>query len=388
MLKKAKLSVILCGLFIFAAGAGFAKELPRLIIFHSPTCHKCLVVKNTIIPEIEKEFKGRIAIEYRDIDEEDNYIYFFSLEEKYKNKIELKVPSFFMEGEFLMDKGQLREGLRALIMRSLDKIHKEEELKSVNIKEFFKRFKLLGVIIAGLEDGFNPCAFTVIVFFISFLALQGYRRRELVAIGSCFILSVFVTYFLIGLGIFNFLYSLKGFWVVTRGLTLFIGILSIALGALAVYDFLKFKRTGSAEGMILQLPKAVKNQIHSVIGMHYRKTKEMRDAGQNAHIGRLILSALVTGFLICLLEAVCTGQLYLPTISFILKTTDLKFQAFSYLLIYNIMFIAPLLAIFVFALAGVSSAQFSKFMARHLALIKILMAVLFFGLGIFLIWRL
>jgi len=96
---------------------------------------------------------------------------------------------------------------------------------------------------------------------------------------------------------------------------------------------------------------------------------------------------LITGFLVSLLEAVCTGQTYLPTITFILKTTTLKLHALAYLVIYNLMFVVPLFIIFIFALLGITSGQFSNFLKKHLLLIKLLMAILFFGLGIFLIWR-
>ena len=104
-------------------------------------------------------------------------------------------------------------------------------------------------------------------------------------------------------------------------------------------------------------------------------------------LGRLLFSALVTGFLVSLLEAVCTGQVYLPTISFVLKSTTLKLAALGYLLLYNIMFIAPLIVIFVLALLGTTSQQFWGFLKKHLGLIKILMVILFFGLGIYLLWR-
>jgi cytochrome c biogenesis protein CcdA len=211
-------------------------------------------------------------------------------------------------------------------------VAERQGLPKVGLVEFFQRFTLLGIIIAGLEDGINPCAFTVIVFFISYLALQGYKRRQLIAIGLTFISTVFIAYLLIGLGLFNFLYALKGFWVVTKIINLSIGIFSILLGALALYDFFKFRKTGQTEGLLLQLPKAVKDQIHSVIGLHYRKSK---DKSTEVNIFRLILSAVFTGFLVTLLEAVCTGQLYLPTITFILKTSHLKLQAFAYL-IYSI----------------------------------------------------
>ena len=101
----------------------------------------------------------------------------------------------------------------------------------------------------------------------------------------------------------------------------------------------------------------------------------------------MIASAFITGFLVSLLEAVCTGQAYIPTISFILKTTPLKRQAIEYLLLYNLMFIVPILIIFAFSVLGVSSGQFSKFFKKHLLKIKIIMAVSFFGFGAFLIWR-
>jgi len=123
------------------------------------------------------------------------------------------------------------------------------------------------------------------------------------------------------------------------------------------------------------------------VGLHYRINKKEEGTTSKSHFFKLILSALITGFLISLLEAVCTGQAYLPIIAFILKTTNLKLQSFAYLIVYNLMFIMPLLIIFTFALLGVTSAQFSNVLKRHLLTIKILMAILFFSLGAFLILR-
>jgi len=135
------------------------------------------------------------------------------------------------------------------------------------------------------------------------------------------------------------------------------------------------------------LPKTIKERIHKVVGFFYRKNSQEKLDKSKPGLNKLVFSALITGFLVSLLEAVCTGQLYLPTISFVLKSSTLKLQALGYLLLYNFMFIVPLIAILILALLGVSSLQFSGFLKKHLGLIKILMAVLFFGLGIFLIWK-
>jgi cytochrome c biogenesis protein CcdA len=61
---------------------------------------------------------------------------------------------------------------------------------------------------------------------------------------------------------------------------------------------------------------------------------------------RLAVYSFVTGLLVSILEAVCTGQVYLPTIAYVLKRTHLWVEALGYLLLYNIMFIAPLFVVF------------------------------------------
>ena len=88
-----------------------------------------------------------------------------------------------------------------------------------------------------------------------------------------------------------------------------------------------------------------------------------------------------------MLEAVCVAKIYLPTIVFVLKTTNLKLKALSYLLLYNLLFVVPLLIIFCFALTGTTAERFQKILKGHLGLVKILMGVMFLGMGVFLIWR-
>ena len=379
--------LIFLAFFIFAYAQTYAdNELPKLTVFSSPSCHRCMQVKNELMPQIEREFEGRLLVEYLDISVIENYKLLLSLEEKYKAKIKNTWPVFYFEGNFLNAEGRVRDNLKKLIAKSLNKnnLEDKENLPAIDLIAHFKTFQPLAIIMAGLTDGINPCAFTVIVFFISFLSLQGYKKKELTIIGLVFIFAVFITYLLIGMGLFGFFYRLKGFWLISKILNFSVGVFSIILGIFALYDFFKFKKTQETEGLLLQLPKAIKVQIHSIIGLHYRRN------GANISkppIFKLASSALTTGILISILEAICTGQVYLPTITFVLKTTPLKLAALGYLLLYNLMFIVPLLIIFIFALWGVTSEQFSKLFKKHLLAIKILMAILFFGLGIFLLWR-
>jgi cytochrome c biogenesis protein CcdA len=363
------------------------RRLPKLLIFHSPSCHQCLEAKKKIIPEIEQEFSGKILIEYWDVTDIENYKMLLSLREKAGQDAKISLPVFYFEGHFLDNQTPIVDTLKKLIADSRGRKHHINNLPKTDLIAHFKNFKPLAIISAGLIDGINPCAFTVMVFFISYLALQGYIKGELIVIGLTFIFAVFTSYVLIGLGLFTFLYRLKGFWLVMKIFNLSVGILSITLGVFALYDFFKFKKTKSTDGLLLQLPAVLKHRIHSVIGTHYRDTKTKGGSVTKKNTLRLVYTCFATGFLVSILEAVCTGQVYLPTIAFVLKTSHLKLEALGYLLLYNIVFVVPLLIIFLFALLGITSEQFSLFLKRHLALVKTLMAILFFALGIYLIWR-
>ena len=382
---RISLIAIICGLFLSVSALSQAGVARRLVVFFSPNCHACIQAEKTVIPKVAKEYAGRVEMEFRDITNVENYKFLLSLKAARKDTSIIAIPLFYFEGNFMVGAKSVQE-LRNFIEASLYNPPVPFPETIVDLYENFNSFSPLVIFSAGLIDGINPCAFTVIVFFMSFLALQGYRKRELAVIGLTFIFAVFLTYLLLGVGIFQFLYRLEGFFLVSRIINFAVGIFSIVLSFLAVYDFYKFKKTGQSEGLTLQLPQAVKNQIHAVIGMHYRKNPAQKEGEKRGNISKLVISAFITGFLVSLLEAVCTGQTYLPTIVFILKAYK-SFRAFVYLLVYNLLFITPLLVIFLCAILGVTSGDFGAFMKKRMGLIKILMAILFFGLGVFLIWR-
>lgn len=243
--------------------------------------------------------------------------------------------------------------------------------------ERFLSFGLFTVLGAGLIDGINPCAFTVLVFFISFLNFVGYRRRELLILGGVFILSVFLTYILIGIGLFKFVQSLESFSLVSNIVYKGIAGLSIVLGLYSVYDWYIYKKTGNPEEVKLKLPNFIKLKIQKIIQNASRnRSKTLFD---------LSGAVFVSGFAVSLLESVCTGQTYVPTISYVLRTPHLRSAAMLNLVLYNLMFILPLTLILGISLTGVTSEVFSKWTRGHLGKVKLLTAALFFLLGILLL---
>ncbi len=240
------------------------------------------------------------------------------------------------------------------------------------ILDRFRHFGLLGVAAAGLLDGINPCSFAVLIFFISYLAFTGRKRWEILAVGVAYTFADFLVYFLIGAGALSFLMGLKALPVVSR---VFYWIALAAGLVLAVYnfrDFLKARR-GDFSGMDLQLSTAAKQRVHRVIR-------------ERIGAGGLVAGAFVTGLITSVLEFACTGQVYLPTIAFVAKVAPLRAQAYSYLLLYNLMFEVPMIATFVIAFWGVSSKAIGDWAKRSVPAVKLATALLFLGMSAVLLY--
>lgn len=182
---------------------------------------------------------------------------------------------------------------------------------------------------------------------------------------------MFLTYLLIGLGFFKALYSLKAIYWLNRALYKGLAFLCLLLGILALLDYISYRETQDYKAQILQLPTSLKKRINQVFGWLRKREREA--------VWKLVCIAFVVGLLVSILECACTGQIYIPTIT--LMMAQEKVKAFFFLILYNLMFVMPLIAVFLIALLGVSSQTISGFLKRHLGIIKIFMAFLFFFLA-------
>jgi hypothetical protein len=249
----------------------------------------------------------------------------------------------------------------------------QEALKSGEQKiiERFKKFGLTTVLVAGFIDGLNPCAFATIVFLVSYLSFLGKKSKEILIYGLTFTFGVFIAYLIAGMGLMAGFRQLSGFPMITKGIYLVIAIFAFVLGILSFYDYLLFRR-GQMAKMKLQLPMALKKKVHGIIRVQTRSPK----AG--------FIGTFALGFIIAGTEVVCTGQLYLPTIGYIMTIPKLRVYAFFNLVLYNLMFIIPLVGIFVAAFFGVTSERMALVTKERTGTVKLLTAILFIGLGVFL----
>jgi len=188
------------------------------------------------------------------------------------------------------------------------------------------------VLVAGLADGFNPCAFTVLLLFISSLlaaaqarGIQGTTslRARVIGLGSIYIASVFLTYLALGVGLLSTVDLFT-----QRHLPARLGaVLSIVLGLWMLKDYF-----APELGFRLEAPGVV-------VGW------------ARASARRMTVPALVAGgVLIGLCTVPCSGAVYLAVLA-LLAAQPSALAGFGYLVLYNVLFVLPLAGILLAASA-------------------------------------
>jgi glutaredoxin len=362
------------------SGTATAQKPIYLAYFEKAGCQEC--ARTTYDLGVVKERYPQVVVESFSIEDKENKARNEWLSAKYgvPEEKRLSSPMVFVGQDVLIGSEANLDNLLAVVDKyaqtgaertwsDFDPAQAEQSLV-----ERFKSFGVLTILGAGLIDGLNPCAFATLVFFISYMAFTGRRGRDILLVGISFALGVFLTYLLVGVGLLQVVQSLSFFTALGRWVYLFTGLLCVVLAAFTFRDFFK-ARKGQASEMTLKLPRALQQRIHKVIR-------------ENAQVRAFVAVAFVTGFVVSLIELACTGQVYLPTIMFVLSVPKLATQAFFCLLLYCLMFILPLVVVFVLSYLGTTSEQLGRFVNRHTATIKFVTGLVFTGLALWMTWTL
>ena len=358
------------------------QQIPSIYVaeFYEPGCHDCERAEQ-LLNQISFEYP-QIEIKKIDISSPEGVTIAEQLGEMYgvSEYDRLLVPVIYIGDDYYLRDEITYENIIGTIEKIKDeeipppweRVQEDKSSVQDRLVERFQSFGVGAIAVSGLIDGINPCAFATIIFFISYLTLVNRQGKELLWVGGIFTLAVFLTYFLIGTGALKVVTTLsflplarKIFCFVTAGI-------GIILGTISLLDYIKFKKTGQSSEATLQLPPKIKQLIHSTI----RKNVKTR---------HFVIMAAVTGFLVSILELACTGQIYLPTLIFISHVPELRANALIYLLVYNLMFVVPLIIVFLFTYWGTSSQQWAEITKKNFGKMKLLMTILFFGLAILLI---
>ncbi len=215
------------------------------------------------------------------------------------------------------------------------------------------------VLMSGLVDGLNPCAFAVLLFFVAFLYSIRRSTKQIWVMGMTYIAGIYLIYLSIGLGLFQAItISTQPHFIAKVAAWLI-----IALGALAVVQYffpsLPFR---------FHLPSFSKSKIREWL------TKATLPA------------SFVAGIIVGLCTFPCSGGIYVAVIG-MLTVQSSFWQGLGYLIMYNIMFVVPLLVI-LFAIGNKKSAtRVELWEKKNASMFKLISGIVMLVLGvIILVW--
>ena len=213
---------------------------------------------------------------------------------------------------------------------------------------------LLTVITTAAIDSINPCAIGVLILMISVMLAGKQSTSRMLLLGSLYVFSVFVVYLLAGLGLLYFLSTIP-LWV-TEYVSITVGTLIVFAGILEIKDFFWYGRWFS-----LAIPGKFVKRLHSM-------------TNRTTIPGVMLLGAFVSA-----VELPCTGAPYLAIITLLSQYFD--FTAFLLLILYNIIFVFPLLLILLLVMGGKKLHKINTWKQKNKPYMRLLMGLLLVWLG-------
>ncbi len=277
-----------------------------------------------------------------------------------------KVPAVFAGDQMLLGKEEIQEKLEEVfgsgkatpeeLKSSLMKLTGTEEIQTESIPVMFG---------AGLLAGFNPCSISMLLMLFSIL-LTG--RASVLKNGILYLIGKYATY--LGIGILFCVAAAQVDQQLLNKVGSAVGVaVTILFLAAAILNFLDFLNVRKMEyGKVrMQLPAKMRHFNHTLI-----------KKAQNAEGVFLSLLVLGLGIAISIGEFFCTGQIYMASLLYLIKSADAQFvQLIFRLLVYVTAMSIPAVCILLVIYKTKKTQRVSEFMLEHMAAVKLLNAILF-----------
>lgn len=332
----------------------------NVVYFYTETCPHCQAIK-PLLKEIEqnnkdiirfKRYEVRAAQAWRDLFNE--FLNAYNVPQGQGG-----VPAIFIGDTALIGEDEIRDRLQNIINYCADHSCPLKNGLDDDVGGFKKRpsssrggLSLPLVLSAGFIDSINPCAIGVLLILISFLLTVKTSRKRLLTLGGVYIFAVFLTYFLAGLG----LLKLIGHFEITHIVK------GLAGGILLIAGVLSFKEVFKPGTTFLRIPERAKGFL----------TKWLTKASLP---GTFLAGAIVSG-----VELPCTGEVYLGILSMLSGAAD-KAAGLAYLVLYNFIFVLPLILILLLAVFGFRAEKIQELFKSRTRLMRISAGILMLALG-------
>jgi len=180
-----------------------------------------------------------------------------------------------------------------------------------------QKITIPAVVSAAAVDAINPCAFAVLIILMTTILATGIKKKALLA-GLAFTASIYIAYFLMGLG----LYSAIAAAGVSHFFYSVVAVLAIIVGLFNLKDYLWY-----GKWFVMEVPMGWRPRLKAIL------------RGITSVPG-----AFFMGFVVSLFLLPCTSGPYIVILGLLARAATRNY-ALTLLLIYNFIFVLPMLGI-------------------------------------------
>jgi len=327
------------------------------IYFYGNGCEHCEKVKPLIVSLQEKY--PELQLENLEIwSNQTNQQRFVTMCQQYALGTPPGIPVIFIGDQVLVGETVIKNRLEERILAERERIAScnTTTVKIVPVTNCTPTVNSLTpqmVIVPALVDSLNPCALSVLIFLLISIAAAANRRRILL-IGGSYIAAVFLFHLLVGIGIF----SVVSFSGISKIFSLAGAAIALILGVVTLADVAR-----NRDNFILSVPTSGKGLMARYIRL------------------ASIPAAFILGVLAGLLGFSCTGGIYISILALMGTSLSLT-DGLPYLLLYNIVFVLPLVLVTLLVAYGLSPERADTWRNEHKKGLRLAIGLIMVALGI------
>lgn len=350
---------------------GSVEQKVHLHMFYGQGCPHCAKLR-TFLKDIKPDYPGLVVHEHEVYSDSNGRRMFEEMSDNFNTPIE-GVPTVFIDDKVIVgfsnsigdsieqeiekcmeencgnpaERGATNETVRM----SGDKSPSDDPKK----KALTRKLTVPIVISAAAVDAINPCAFAVLIILMT-AALSITDKKKALKFGLAFSVSIYISYFLMGLGLFSALQATG----LSHTFYIIVTILAVIVGLLNIKDYFWY-----GKGFLMEVP------------LSWRPTMKKIIRSATSPFG-----AFIVGFAVSLFELPCTGGPYIVILGLLAKEVTREI-GILYLLLYNLVFISPLIILSLVIYKGLSTTEkLEKMRKEKIRLLHLIAGILMLGIAV------
>ncbi|MCD6540222.1 hypothetical protein J7K76_00045 [Candidatus Bipolaricaulota bacterium] len=352
----------------------------ELLFFRRHGCSHCARVEEALERDILPRYP-ELEVRYYEVDEPQAQRLLAKLLKAYGIELDLQeihTPLIFVGDYALVATGGLAGGLRVygmepepfeavgpaedmMLEEAIRRAIEEgapsplSKIKGIEAKQLAETLTIPALIVAAAADSVNPCTFAVLILLLGTLLVAG-RRGKVLWVGLSFVAAIYISYFLMGLGIFTAIQSAG----VQRPFVLAVSSLAILLGLWNMKDYFAYGKWFTIE-----------------VPQRWRPVVKRLTSSAVTIPGAFVVGVLDSFFLLP-----CSSGPYFAILALLHGVGVSRLLGVLYLLLYNFIFVLPLLLITLgIHLGFTTTARAERWRSARLGTLHFVAGLVMFLLG-------